>query len=79
MHPCRRTRVGNKVYELDAEGYAGLRRKEEVQRRYFGGWGNKSQLAEQYKDNVRSSCAPSDMILVSEMATVSVNGLFGVW
>ena len=78
MRPCRRTRVGNKVYELGAEGCAGLRNEEEVQRRHFGGWGNKSHLAEQYKDNVGSSCAPSDTTLASEMATVSVNELFGV-
>ena len=48
------------AYKLGAEGYAGLRRKEKVQGTW-GGRGNKSQVAQQYKDPVRSSCAPSDM------------------
>ena len=39
MLPCRKTRVGNKAYELDAEGYAGLRRKEKVQRGHQGALG----------------------------------------
>ena len=48
------------AYELGAEGYAGLRRKEKVQGTW-GGRGNRSQVAQQYQDPVRSNCAPSDM------------------